>query len=202
MTRIRDQGAPPRNLGTKQKRCRPIAHGRCRAEVNERGTKTRPSSVSGPEMCAICAFLCNGGTRMTRTCLILVCAVAVLANPVWAQSTTPLRDAAARAVQLPTVTARSSRPTTPIIHGALIGAVAGAATGWLVWASSRDCGTCGPGPAPAILTSAAFGAGIGVLIGSAFARPDRTRGIPLGDRVGLEPALAKGRAAAHVHFTF
>ena len=136
-----------------------------------------------------------------KTCIALCLVIAATVHPAFAQSATPLQDAAVRAAQTMVPAARPSTPGYPVLKGALIGAGAGAALAWFAWYGMRECGTCGPGSVPVVLTGAAWGAGIGALIGTVIAR-DRAPGIPLGRRAALRPELAKGRVSGQMRVTF
>ncbi len=108
--------------------------------------------------------------------------------------------AAAAASALPVT--RRPAPGGRVVTGAVIGATAGAVTGWLLWEMTRDCGQCAPGPGGAVVGTALFGAGIGALIGGAPNRPDRRSGIPLGRRVAVDPAVSRSGAAGVMKIAF
>jgi hypothetical protein len=85
--------------------------------------------------------------------LLVFLMVASLSGSALAQSPPPLLHRPSRVHRL--------------VRDTLIGAAAGAATGWLLWAATKDCknGICTPPPQHAIVSTALLGAAAGTWVG-------------------------------------
>jgi len=134
---------------------------------------------------------------------LLFLMVGSLSTSALAQAAPRLDPSATRAA----VTAAAAAPhqvsrIDRVIRNTVIGAGVGAATGWLVWAASRDCGTCG-GAQHAVVSTALFGAGVGAWIGvvqgwGAGRHPD----IRISRRVTAGPAVSPSQAGGVVTVAF
>jgi hypothetical protein len=130
--------------------------------------------------------------------LIVFLVVASLSRSALAQALPRLDPSATRrAVAAAAVSPHQTSRTDRLIRDTLIGAGAGALTGWVLWAAARDCGTCGPGPAHAVVSTGSLGAAVGAWIGvvqgwGAGRHPDTRTGLHLTADATLSPSRVGG----------
>ena len=137
-----------------------------------------------------------------KTLLVFLVAVSLSSS---ALAQVPGRLAPAATTQAAAAAAAPSHPSrvARLVRDTLVGAGAGAVTGYLVWAVSRDCGTCGPGPQHSVTSTALFGATAGAWIGvvdgwGAGRHPD----VRIGRHVSAAPAVSPSQAGGVVKLAF
>jgi len=137
-----------------------------------------------------------------KTLLVFLVAVSLSSS---ALAQVPGRLAPAATTQAAAAAAAPSHPSrvARLVRDTLVGAGAGAMTGYLLWAASRDCGTCGPGPQHAVTSTALLGATAGAWIGvvegwGAGRHPD----VRISRHVSAAPAVSPSLAGGVVKIAF
>jgi hypothetical protein len=121
-----------------------------------------------------------------RTFLLFL-VMASLSSPALAQASLHFdRSATRQAVGAVAAGPHRISRTKRLVRDTLIGAGAGAVTGLLLWRLSLDCGTCGPGPAHAVVSTGLLGAVAGAWVG-----------VVEGWGAGRHPDIRTGRPAVH-----